>query len=287
MKMKALGTLVIIAALSGFANAHADDAAKPAATQARANKTTSNKGHQDRVNAKVNELTTKLNLTDEQKKEVQEALTANEAEFKAAWASFANAEFQLVNLEAEMLAAIEDTMPEPKKQEFRQKRGQDQKVSPAQEGTEKSAKNVKPATTPERHQVAKPVVNGATSPAASQNNKPQGAQSAQASDSGTQQEPKFKETVLTMVIVPVQEQIETLSLSPDQQNKCDAACQAYHQELASAYQTAHQSHRKLVELQAARIRSVEKILTPQQLEKLRSDRQQPASKAKANDSKKS
>lgn len=54
-------------------------------------------------------------------------MAANEAEIKATWKNLTNAEFRVVTLEAELLAAIEDAMPEPRKQQFRQKREQDQK----------------------------------------------------------------------------------------------------------------------------------------------------------------
>lgn len=90
-----------------------------------------------------------------------------------------------------------------------------------------------------------------------------------------------------MVIVPVQEQIEHVSLGSDEQRKCDAACLAYHKDLANAYQQIDQSHRKLVELEAARIRNVEMVLTPEQVTKLKANRQVPAGKSKSSDSKKS
>ncbi len=258
-----------------------------------------NKSQSQATQQWIDQLSTKVELTSDQQDKIRQQLKATDQKVSSTWKKFAEANANLIAIEATMYAAIEDGMDEQQKQQFRERRkdmqssskqGQNKqskdKPDRQQAGTTDatatlqadSQKNTDNQKTDASHPSGKQKANASrdASNVASNDasNKVKGKKPAQqaASRGQTNQSDPAYFYVTEMIIVPAQKLASDVQMNDQQRQQCDQACQQFHNKLRQAYREVQRYHDELVQLEAEKLRAVESVLNEAQLKKLKEDR---------------
>ncbi len=233
---------------------------------------------QKRVDAQIAQLSKRVDLTSQQKDQLRTQLTEDSQKSQQLWQQFADAHVQVIQLEAEMRAALEDVMEPEQKQQVQNNRQ-----------TKATADNIGDRSAPKASDNQPTTRHSATT---SSDKKSQGSNLASATaDSQSKQkgdkkkadekphaanksddQQQTEEYVWTMVIVPAQVELEPLGLSHEQQQQCDQVCRDYHRQLVKGWQKIDRLHDKLVAIEAQKLIDAGNVLTADQRQKLKNDR---------------
>ena len=251
----------------------------------------------------IDELSSKVDLSSEQKDQIRQQLDANSDKIESTWRQFSEANAKAIALEASLYAAIEDEMTEQQKTQFRKSRQEKQSHASDASGQRRSTQQAGDSTNQDRAQAqantaqrdqsdatAATKRNSANSEKASNQNAAnaknasnsdsaktasRGAQQGQAGQKlgeSSEQNDATYYYVTETIIVPVQALVSDVDMNDQQRQQCDEACQKFHQKLHQAWSDVSRLHDQLVQLEAEKLQAVEKILNEEQLKKLKNDR---------------
>ncbi len=238
----------------------------------------------------IAQLSKRVDLTAEQKDQLRTQLSKDNQKTQQLWQQFADAHVQVIQLEAEMRAALEDAMEPEQKQQAQQNRqarasadtnGEQSvpkassnrstaKQSAANNSDKKSQANKVASITSDSKSKQASITPDSKSKQKGDKQKADEQSHAANKSDGRQQ---TEEYVWTMVIVPAQVELEPLGLSNAQQQQCDQICRSYHQPLVKGWQKIDRLHDQLVAVEAQKILDAEEVLTADQLAKLKNYRQ--------------
>jgi hypothetical protein len=277
-------------ALVGAATCASLTSAQEATSKPAPQTANENQSQQQQIEKQIEQLSQKIELTSEQKQQLTSQLTEANKKSQETWQQFGEAHAQVIRLEAEMRASLEGIMEPHQKQKAQQNR-QD-KVNASDTTSNRSVsnganRNQQLNSKPSDKQGAndQSVANGSTdnsstSPTAGQKDagqkdqgKPAKGQDAnghsKAASHSTAKQGQTEEYVWTTIIVPVQGELEPLGLSDAQCQQCEGVYSSYHQSLVKGWQKIERLHDKLVAMEAQNILDIEKVLTSDQIKKLR------------------
>ncbi len=286
MVTRILATCLLAGGLAVATAGFAGDAQGDSGSAAVAKSGQKNKGSQKRVDSQINRLSKKVDLTSDQKDQLRSQLAKSNQNTHKLWQQFAKAHVQVIRLEAEMTAALEDVL-EPE-QQMQTKKNRQAKASSDSHSKKAESKADSAKTSAS---TKKPVKNGSStsnkdssqaksSATNKKSDKTKGnklaaknkdKKSATTKDSGDDQD-ETEEYVWTMVIVPVQEELNPLGLSVEQELQADQILSNYHNKIVKGWQKIDQLHDQLVAIEAQSVLDVEKVLTKDQRKKLMSTR---------------
>lgn len=262
----------------------------------------------NRFDRMINKLSQRVDLTSDQKGKIKSALYAQDSELKSAWNEFAEANMQMIQMQAELVAAMDDTL-EPQQRKMMEDRrknrssqsesdsnsdsqqssasssSKEQATSPSQSSQKQNAQNQSSknqdgnkdndgSNKKDESQDAQQARNGDQQ---SQSEKSQSQKSQSQKSAGSSNADEHERVVWTMVVVPIQREYLVAKLSDDQNQKCDQLCQSYRKEMVKLQRKIDKLHHDLVTIEAQRIRQIESTLTAEQLEKLKENRKSPDS----------
>ncbi len=291
MITRILTTCILAGGLAAASAAYADDTQTKSSETAIAANGQNNKAGKRRIDSQIDRLSTKVDLTSDQKDQLRSQLAKSNQNTQKLWQQFANAHVQVIKLEAEMTAALEDVLaPEQKAktQQNRQAKADSESSRPQAGNKSDNSSAAKSAKSPvkdgsgstgsdnasTRSGDGKSNMKKSRDPA--KTSKPQ--RSAKNDDSENQNE--TEEYVWTMVIVPAQQELSPLGLSAEQEQQADRIFYSYHNKIVKGWQKIDQLHDQLVAKEAQSILDVESVLTKDQRQKLMDMRKKSTSDKK-------
>ncbi|GAA4467899.1 hypothetical protein [Novipirellula rosea] len=235
--------------------------------------TQQNKSQSKAAEQWIEQLSSKVDLTSDQKDKIREQLNANGQKVASTWSKFAEANAKAIALEATMYAAIEDGMSDQQKQQFRENRKNKQQTKKSQ-NKQDSGKTAKQKKNGQSDNSGRRSDNRQASASSDPSNKEKSGSSGQNSTSDRQanQDDSAYVYVTEMIIVPAQELASDVQMDAQQRQQCEQACQQFHSRLHQAYSDIQRYHDQLVQLEAEKMLAVEKVLNEEQLQKLKEER---------------
>ena len=241
----------------------------------------------------IDQLSSKLDLTSDQQDKIREQLNANSQKVASTWDKFVEANAKAIALEATMYAAIEDGMSDQQKQKFRENRKNKQQAQKSQheQNSSQTAKQKKNGQSGNSAASSDDQQDSASNDPSSKGKSESSGQNAtankhadkQAGKQADKQAGKHAEEqadqddsayfyVTEMIIVPAQQLASDVQMDEQQRQQCDQACRQFHTKLHQAYSDIQRYHDQLVQLEAEKMLAVEKVLTEDQLQKLKNER---------------
>jgi hypothetical protein len=279
--LTALPTSALLAqAPSTKAAADKATADKTRGTEATADSKKSSRGKADnRFDQMIASLSDRIELTPDQKSKIKSVMQRDDEQLTSTFARFGDAHAEMIQLEAEMVAAMDDILEPVQKQKVEEQRQQKQANSKGKQLGKSQIGNQKADANQAVRDSEKSPEKTADKTADKSANKTAVKKPDQAAKADSNHDGKTDDTetvVWTMVIVPVQEEYTVAELNDPQTMQCDRICQAYHGELVALHQQIRSMHDELVQLEARQIRQVESVLSTEQLAQLKANRQHPA-----------
>ncbi len=260
---------------ANFAAAQESQTDKPGRKPSAGNQSQSDM--EKRVDAQIEKLSKQVDLSSDQREQLRTQLTKGNQKTQQLWQQFADAHVQVIRQEAEMRAALEDTMEPTQKQQAQQSRQAKASARSHQLALDASKKQstAKQSVVDSSDKKSKGNKSKSTTTDSQLNqsgDKEKTNEQSQAANNPDDQR-QTEEYVWTMLIVPAQVELESLGLTAEQQQQCDQVCRNYHQQLVDGWQKINQLHDKLVATEAQKILDAENILTADQRAKLKNYRQ--------------
>lgn len=210
-------------------------------------------------------MTATVGLTEEQQGKVRDVYLKGEATQKDTWQKFNQAQMSAIAVEAEMFAAMQDRMTEPQLQKFTTgRKSQQTKISA---GTYTSATPHNALETSDRTDKA-----GSSKDIGSKRTEEKQTGGIPAKSNQSASISPSECFVQDVIIVPMNEVLVAIGMNSAEQAKCISACRPYHVKLNKAWHEIHQLRNELVMQESKSIEAVEKILTKDQLTKLKQHR---------------
>lgn len=208
-----------------------------------------------------------LNLTDEQKQRIQQVVRQSNRQIAQTWQQFHQLHMQAVNLEAAMLATIEQSLSESQREEFRKSRSQQLESQPFAQRESQQGQQRQQAQQEQSQQQREQI---AQRERQEDRQRPQRRESAFRPGSLQSQEdaPEHGILILGISVKSPREQFRQMGLSEEQQKKCGEACEKYTGTLRSTWKKLHALHLRMVDLEADKVAGIQEILTEEQLQKL-------------------
>lgn len=235
---------------------------------------------QQRADKLIKWLDKEVDLSNDQKQQIKEIAEKNEEQMQTKWQSLQQAQAQAIELEAMMLASMQDQMTESQKEEFReghqarQNQAKQSKDNRGDQNRNNTASNDRDRSDRARNRD-------------SQDRGRNDQARTDRSNSNRSQRDSSPEGqyVWAVIIQPARDQMRSQDLSSSQRQMCEQACTKFHQELTDSWKKINQLHEELVRMEAKKLRQVEKVLNDDQLAKLKNSRsEQTASLRNSNDS---
>lgn len=223
-----------------------------------------NQQEQSQVQIELPPALEKLDLTEDQKKQIVQKVLESNRQIAQTWRQFHELHMQAVNLEAAMLATIEQNLSESQREQFRKSRtqrgeaqpfAQQQKSDPSQQSTQEQQTREQVAQREQQRD----------------QQQPQRRESAYRPGSLQAQEdaPEHGILILGISVQSPREQFQKMGLSEEEQKKCGEACQPYTNTLRTTWKKLHALHLRMVDLEADKVAGIQEVLTEEQLQKLR------------------
>ena len=252
-------------AQSGFAQDNSNDN-----KQTRSNQSSSDQQHAQKL---IKWLDDEVDLDSDQKQEIRKIAQSNSNKMQSKWQSLQQAQAQAIELEAMMLASMQDQMSESQKQEFREGQ-QSRREQAAQPNRDQNNRNRADRDRSDQNRNDR---NRGDRDNSRDNNRSDRDQA----NTGQSQRDNSPEGqyVWAVIIEPARSQMRSQDLSRQQKQKCEEACQQFHQELTNCWKKINRLHQQLVTMEAKQLRQVEKVLTDDQLAKLKNARDEKATSA--------
>lgn len=248
------------------------------ASESKQDRTTQQTSGQQRADRLIKWLDKEVDLSNEQKQQIREIAKENAEQMQSKWQDLQQAHAEAIELEAMMLASMQDQMSESQKQEFREghQARQNQASQSNNDLTDRTRRDVL-SDDPNRsdRQRDRDV-----------QDRQRGDQvrNEQSNSSQSQQDASPEARYVWVVYIqPAREQMRSQDLSSQQKQKCEEACKEFHQELTNSWKKINRLHQQLVNMEAKKIREVEKVLNDDQLAKLKNSRLEQTASLKDSD----
>ena len=233
-----------------------------------------------------------LDLKDDQKQQLRQTMQQHNKKLQQTWQKFNQQHMEAVELEAAWAAAVRDTLNEEDQRKFDEKRDADQKENPSnashreQAATESSSaidsskseveeRDLRQARKSKQEQISK--ARRAQNSADERIVQTSGEKQADRHQNESNEHQNDEESVLIVTVLSPVRYIEHANQSAEQEHQCSEVCQKYSDQLTNVWKQVHELHAELVQIEADRIASMEKILTEEQLMQLKKNRTEPES----------
>jgi hypothetical protein len=203
-----------------------------------------------------------IDLSQDQKDKIRMAISKSQTQLEQLRKEFDSMHLQAVELEATMVAAIEDGLSDMQRERLRQQRRKTQI-----EGTNTGASNNGNST--DRDKANGKSGANATTQRQTTGNKPATSNRQPAGRNATSRPAKGENAAgddEEVLIIGV-------ALSPEQQSQADDVSNAYDQELQTIWRQLQEIHMQMVAVEADKMTTIEQKLSEDQLKQLRASRQ--------------
>jgi hypothetical protein len=210
------------------------------------------------------ELSKVVDLSTDQKQKVHDVYVQNEIAQKATWQKFNRTLLSAVDIEAEMHTTMEARMTDSQKQTFTAARTSQQAKMSAGTDAPSSPRRIRETSgRSEKKQANKGDNWDLTLQGNSENPTRNSSEEPQTSS---------ESYVQTEIIAPMKRIMVSLDMNPEQSDRCESACHAYHSRLNSTWSEINDLRNELVSQKTKTFKSVSKVLTEEQISKLEKHR---------------
>lgn len=259
--------------------------------QERSQRQRDDRQRDERQQVRIPRMLQNLDLESDQEQEIRQTIQQHNGKLQQTWRNFHRAHMKAVNLEAAWTAAVRDTLSDSDKQKFDQERRRHhqkmQRESEEQTDNRQASGNQDRQRTNQRESRAQQISSSRERDQQSDRQRSDRRQSdqqqadrrqsdQQRSDRGQSDRQQSKDSQGFYVVTITSPLIYTVDSrqSSQQKQQCSEACQKYTQQVRNAWQKATKLHNQLVQIEADKIQAIEEILTEDQLDELRDQRQQ-------------
>jgi len=247
-RLRTIGGLLALMGITGFLMAAGDQADVKDKRNGQEGVRDRDKFNENSGDVVIPESVQKLNLSESQKSQINDICRDYDQSMKSVWQQFHDRYMRTIRLETSMLSAIEDQLSDKQRQTIREHR-------------RKTARYERVTT----RVTEKPNLNDRPKAETS---------STQVNEKSTQE----KEKAVGEVDVDVGN--IGVSLTRDQENVADKIHQKYRPHLRSMNREIHHLHNRLLSLETEKMAEIEHVLTKDQMNKLKSDRENISETAK-------